>query len=108
MIRLEPLAGERIKRFMAARGLSGPVRVQLRSAGCCDPALSLVFDDVRPGDLTQEIGGLMFIMEPDVYRLTGEVGLNLADDPTGAGFVLTPANPLTEWDGFAVTKLEDR
>lgn len=103
IVRLQPPAGQAIISFLKSRGLlQQPIRIDLQADGCCDPLLALRVDTVRKSDLTQETDGLVFIISPEIYRLTGEVTIRYVDEGHRKGFVLTSSKPISEWDGFSV------
>ncbi len=102
MVRLEPGAAHAIRSFLAEKGLKRPIRIDLQSSGCCDPALGLSVDTVRESDLIQELDDLTFAISPEIYRLVGEITIAYVDDIGRKGFVLTSINPVSEWDGVGV------
>jgi Fe-S cluster assembly iron-binding protein IscA len=103
MVKLEASASQAIRSFLAEKGIQGPLRIDLRSSGCCDPSLILSVNNVRESDLIQEAEGLTFIMSPEIYQLVGEVTISYADEIGRKGFVLTSEKPISEWDGFGVS-----
>ena len=105
MVKLEASAIQAIRSFLAEKGIQGPLRIDLRSNGCCDPSLLLSVSDVRESDLIQEVEGLTFVMSPEIYRLAGEVTISYADEIGKKGFLLTPEKPISEWDGFGISDI---
>jgi Fe-S cluster assembly iron-binding protein IscA len=103
VVKLEASASQAIRSFLAEKGIQGPLRIDLRSSGCCDPSLSLTVNNVRESDLIQEVEGLTFIMSPEIYKLVGEVTISYADEIGRKGFLLTSEKPISEWDGFGVS-----
>ena len=106
LVTLEPGAGETIRSSLSERGVQGPIRIEVRSSGCCDPLLTLAVDKVRDSDLVEELDGVTFVMSPETQELVGEVTIACADDAGRKGFVLTSSKPLSEWDGFAVQEIK--
>jgi Fe-S cluster assembly iron-binding protein IscA len=106
LVTLEPGAGETIRSSLSERGVQGPIRIEVRSSGCCDPLLTLAVDKVRDSDLVEELDGVTFVMSPETQELVGEVTISHADDGKRRGFVLTSSKPLSEWDGFAVQRIK--
>ena len=86
-------------------GIHGPLRIDLRSSGCCDPSLSLSIDNIRESDLIQEVEGLTLIMSPEIYQLAGKVTISYGDETGEKGFLLTPDKPISEWDGLIVSSI---
>jgi len=101
MVTLDPGASHAVKSALAEKGAQGPIRIELRSAGCCDASLGLSMDTVHESDLVEELDGLTFVISPETHRLVGEVRISYTDDAGRKGFVLTSSKPLSEWDGFA-------
>ena len=101
-------AAEAIKAFLSGQGLEGPVRIDLRFVGCCDPSLGLEVDTVRETDLVQEAEGLTFVISPETYTLAGDVTISCADDGERSGFVLASSRPVSEWEGFGVCSIRKR
>jgi Fe-S cluster assembly iron-binding protein IscA len=105
MVKLEASAIQAIRSFLAEKGIQGPLRIDLRSSGCCDPSLSLSVNNIRESDLIQEVEGLTLIMSPEIYQLAGEVTISYADEIGRKGFLLTSEKPISEWDGFGVSTI---
>ena len=103
MVKLEASASQAIRSFLAEKGIQGPLRIDLRSSGCCDPSLSLSVNNIRESDLIQEVEGLTLIMSPEIYQLVGEVTISYVDEIGRKGFLLTSEKPISEWDGFGVS-----
>jgi len=101
LVTLEPGVGHAIKSSLAEAGVHGPVRIEIRFSGCCDPSLGLIVDTIRESDLVEEVDGLTFVVSPETDQLVGEVTISYAD----GGFVLTSSKPLGEWDGFATCRI---
>ena len=105
LVTLDPGAGQTIKSLLSEGGIQGPIRIEIQSAGCCDPSLGLIVDTVRESDLVQELDGLTFVISPETHQLVGEVRISYIDDAGRKGFVLTSSKPLSEWDGFATRSI---
>jgi Fe-S cluster assembly iron-binding protein IscA len=103
MVKLEPGAGQAIKSFLTRKGLQKPLRIQLLSSGCCDPALVLSLDTIDETDEVQEVDGLTFAISPETHRLVGTVTISCREAFGQKGFVLTSIKPVSEWDGFGTT-----
>ena len=95
-----------IKSFMADKDIQKPIRIDIRSSGCCDASLCLCIDDISDTDLTTESDGLTFVINPDTYQLVGEVTISYVDEMGRRGFVLSSSNPTSEWDGFGVSEIK--
>ena len=106
MVKLEASATQAIKAFLAEQGIQGPLRIDLRSSGCCDPSLSLCVDNIRESDLIQEVEGLTFIMSSEIYQLVGEVTISYPDEIARKGFLLTSERPVSEWEGLGVSLIQ--
>jgi len=105
LVTLEPGASHALRSALAEKGVEGPIRIEVRSSGCCDPSLVLTVDKVRDSDLIEELDGVTFVMSPETQELVGEVRIACADDAGRRGFVLTSSKPLSEWEGFAVQSI---
>lgn len=104
-VKLKNNAGRAIQSFFEERRISRPVRIDLRSTGCCDPSLGLWLDVDRSSDM-KEVSeeGLTFVISPDLYQMTGEVTISY--DDTRRGFILNPERAISEWDGFGVCTIK--
>jgi Fe-S cluster assembly iron-binding protein IscA len=102
MVKLEPDAAQAIRSFLTEKGFNRPLRIDLHSSGCCDPALGLSVDCVRESDLVEELDDLTFVISPAIHELVGEVTISYVDDAGTKGFVLTSVKPVSEWDGVGV------
>ncbi len=105
-IKLEPGASQAIKSFLADSGIHQPIRVDLRSSGCCDATLCLCVDSISETDLTLELDNLIFVISPETYQIVGEVKISYVDELERKGFLLTSAKPTSEWDGFGVSDIK--
>ena len=105
LVTLEPGASQALRSDLAEKGVEGPIRIEVRSSGCCDPSLVLTVDKVRGPDLVEELDGITFVMDPETRELVGEVTISCADVAGKRGFVVTSSKPLSEWDGFAVQSI---
>ena len=102
MISLKSGAGEAIGAFLNERGVKGAIRIDLESSGCCDPSLTLSVDHIREDDLVANIEGLVFLINPDIYRLVGDVTISYVEEKGSKGFVITSRRPVSEWGGFGL------
>jgi len=50
MVTLDTNASHAVKSALAEKGVQGPIRIELRSTGCCDASLGLSVDEVVPHD----------------------------------------------------------
>ena len=91
---------------MNEKGISRPLRIDLRFTGCCDASLGLRVDDISEADLYIEAAGLIFIIDPEVYRLAGEITVAYLEEEGRKGFVLTSERPVSEWEGFGVSDIQ--
>jgi Fe-S cluster assembly iron-binding protein IscA len=57
-------------------------------------------------DLTLELDGLKFVINPETYRVVGDVTISYVDEQGRRGFVITSAKPVGEWDGFGVSDIK--
>jgi Fe-S cluster assembly iron-binding protein IscA len=105
-VKLESGAGQAAKRFLKEKGISRPLRIDLRFTGCCDASLGLRVDDISEGDLYVEVEGLTFILDPDVFQLAGEVTITYVGEKGRTGFLLTSEKPVSEWEGFGVSAIQ--
>jgi Fe-S cluster assembly iron-binding protein IscA len=105
-VKFESGAGQAASRFLNEKGVSRPLRIDLRFTGCCDASLGLRVDDICETDLYIEVEGLTIIMDPDVYRLAGEITVVYVDEEGRKGFLLTSERPVSEWEGFGVSDIQ--
>jgi len=105
-INLIPGAGPAASKFLNEKGISRPLRIDLRFTGCCDASLGLRVDDISEADLYIEAAGLIFIIDPEVYRLAGEITVAYLEEEGRKGFVLTSERPVSEWEGFGVSDIQ--
>jgi Fe-S cluster assembly iron-binding protein IscA len=108
MIILAPGTSEAIKSFFVDNGFEGPlsIRIDIRSTGCCDPSLGLSLDSPGETDLIEVSEGLIFTMNPEIYRLTGDVTISYSEGSATRGFVIRSRKPVSEWDGFGTTCIQ--
>jgi Fe-S cluster assembly iron-binding protein IscA len=106
MITVTPEAIQAIKLFLEEKGIDQPIRIHLQSTGCCDASLGLMADDACAEDLTEEVQGILFVVSPEVSRLTGGITLSYSQDKYSPGFVLTSERPISEWAGFGVCTIK--
>ena len=108
MVTLEEGAGAAICSFLEERGQGRPLRIELQSGGCCDAVLGLRLDKIRAGDLVEERGGIIFIIDAQTSRLVGDVTITFdREDPDRKGFILTSTKPVSEWSGFGICTIRD-
>jgi hypothetical protein len=62
-------------------------------------------DTVRESDLVEDLEGLTFVISPETHELVGEVTISCADDAEREEFVLSSSKPISEWDGFAASRI---
>lgn len=105
-VKLESGASLAASRFLSEKGISRPLRIDLRFTGCCDASLGLRVDDISETDLYTEADGLTFIMDPEVYRLAGEITVVYLEEEGRTGFLLTSQRPVSEWQGFGVSDIQ--
>jgi Fe-S cluster assembly iron-binding protein IscA len=91
---------------LTAEELPSSIRIEICSTGCCDASLGLRADKVQEMDLVEEIADLKFLINSEVYALTGNVSISYIDESGRKGFVLTSQHPLNEWEGFGVCQLK--
>jgi Fe-S cluster assembly iron-binding protein IscA len=106
MITATPEAIQAIRLFLEEKGIDQPIRIHLQSTGCCDASLGLMADDAGADDLTEEIQGILFVVSPEVGRLTGGIAISYSQDKFSQGFVLTSEQPISEWAGFGVCTIK--
>ncbi len=105
LVTLDAEASQAVKSLLAEGGVPGPVRIDLRFSGCCDPSLGLMVDTVRESDLVEEVDGLTFVVDPETHELAGEVRISLAEGGERTAFILTGSKPISEWDGLVTCSL---
>lgn len=108
MITVTPEAIDAIQAFLSKQEIQKPIRIHLRSTGCCDASLGLMADDRREDDWTEDVQGILFVIGKDLEKLTGNIAIATSVDAQATGFVVTPENPISEWDGFGVCQIESK
>ena len=103
---MEPGVSQAIRTSLADKGILQPIRIDLNFNGCCDASLCLRIDNILDTDLTLELDGLTFVINPETYQLVGEVTISYVDEMGRKGFVLTSSKPVGEWDGFGVSDIK--
>jgi Fe-S cluster assembly iron-binding protein IscA len=103
---LGPGVSQAIRSFLADKGIQQPIRIDLYFGGCCDSSLYLCVDTILKTDLTLELDGLTFVINPEIYQVVGEVTISYVDEMGRKGFVLTSSKPVGEWDGFGVSDIK--
>jgi Fe-S cluster assembly iron-binding protein IscA len=105
-VKLASGAGQAASGFLKEKGISRPLRIDLRFTGCCDASLGLRVDDISASYLYVEVEGLTFIVDPEVYHLAGEVTITYVEEDGRTGFLLTSEKPVSEWEGFGVSNIQ--
>ena len=105
-MKLGPGASQAIKSILSDKGIEQPIRIDLHSSGCCDSSLYLCVDTASESDLTVELDGLTFVINPDIYQVVGEVTISYVNEIGRKGFILTSSKPVSEWDGFGVSDIK--
>ncbi|MCJ7828979.1 MAG: hypothetical protein MUP81_04485 [Dehalococcoidia bacterium] len=106
IVNLEPGVSQAIRASLDDKDIQQPIRIDLNFSGCCDTSLCLRADTILETDLTLELDGLTFVINPETYQLVGEVNISYADEMGRKGFVLTSSKPVGEWDGFGVSDIK--
>ena len=106
MVKVTAEAIAAIKSFLIRKDNPQTIRIDLHSTGCCDSSLGMNLDKIRENDLIQEIEGLTFAINPEIYELVGEVTISYVDEKGKKGFVMSSSKPLNEWDGFGVCEIK--
>jgi Fe-S cluster assembly iron-binding protein IscA len=63
-------------------------------------------DTALETDLTVELDGLTFVINPEIHQVVGEVTISYVDEIGRKGFILTSSKPVSEWDGFSVSDIK--
>jgi Fe-S cluster assembly iron-binding protein IscA len=106
MVSLKSGAGEAIRAFLNESGVKGAIRIDLESSGCCDPILTLSLDHIREDDLVAAVEGIVFVINPDISRLVGDLTISHVDEDDSSGFVVTSQRPVSEWGGFGLCRIK--
>jgi len=106
MITVTPHALDAISLFLVQQGISGAIRIQLQSTGCCDASLGLMIDAPMDTDLKENINGVTFVVSPEVNKITGDINIARSMDDSAAGFVVTSEHPVSEWAGFGACTIK--
>ncbi|MRR15888.1 MAG: hypothetical protein EG826_05470 [Deltaproteobacteria bacterium] len=106
MITATPEAIDAIQAFLSKKEIHKPIRIHLRSTGCCDASLGLAADERREDDWTEDVEGILFVIGKDLEKMTGDITIAASADGQETGFVVTSENPISEWDGFGVCRIE--
>jgi Fe-S cluster assembly iron-binding protein IscA len=106
IVNLEPGVSQAIRASLDDKSIQQPIRIDLNFSGCCDTSLCLRADTILETDLTLELDGLTFVINPETYQLVGEVTISYVDERGRKGFVLTSSEPVGEWDGFGISDIK--
>jgi len=106
IVKLGPGVSQAIGSFRADKGIQQPIRIALYFSGCCDSSLYLCVVTILETDLTLELDGLTFVINPEIYQVVGEVTISYVDEMGRKGFVLTSSKPVGEWDGCGVSDIK--
>lgn len=104
-VKLDPEALRSIKEFLKEKGIDDPVRIDIHSTGCCDPSLGLCVDRAKDTDLVHEVDGIKLIISPETRQTVCEVTITYVEEKDKKGLVLTSNKPLSEWEGFGITRI---
>lgn len=66
------------------------IRVLIGSGGCSGYTFGLALDEVKEGDVQENIHGVNFIMESGVFETAGEIKVEWA----GTGYSVQPVKPM--------------
>lgn len=105
-VHLNPETVREIRSFLVVQQIQGPIRIDLSFKGCCDATLELRVDHAQVHDIRIDIEGLMFVMRPEVYKLTGEVSISYVNEKGRKGFRVTSVKPVSEWGGLGVCHIQ--
>lgn len=106
MVNLQTSAIQAIQAFLADHGTQTPIRLELQSAGCCDPVLGLRIDAARDTDIIYKIADLVFVISPKTEQRFGDFNIDYVDEIGRKGFVITSTVPVSEWAGFGVCDIK--
>lgn len=103
---LGPGTTQAIKSLLDAKGLRASIRIDIGFTGCCDASLSLQADSHCEDDLVEEIEGITFLINTDIYKLSGDISINYIEAQGKKGFAITSERPISEWTGFGVCDIK--
>lgn len=103
---LGPGTAKVIKSLLNEKGLHASIRIDTGFTGCCDASLTLAADSMREGDLVEDIDGITFLVNSDVYKLSGNIHISYVEEPGKKGFSVTSEHPISEWQGFGVCEIK--
>lgn len=106
VIHLDQEAAGAIRSFLVENDMQKPIRIDLCFKGCCDPFLELRVDWAKEHDHRIEVEGLVFVISPEIYDLSGDVTIHHVDEKGRKGFRIVPGKPMGEWDGFGVCNVK--
>ncbi len=105
VLNLDRETARQIRSFLVEKNIQMPIRIDLCFKGCCDAALELRVDDVRKRDIRIDLKGLVFVISPETYELTGGVMISHVEEKGGSGFRVVSRKPVSEWSGFGVCQI---
>jgi Fe-S cluster assembly iron-binding protein IscA len=106
LVTLETSAIKAIQAFLADNRIQTPIRLELQSAGCCDPVLGLRVDAAREADIVYQIEDITFIVSSKTEQYFGDFNIEYVDEIGRKGFVITSTVPVSEWAGFGVCDIK--
>lgn len=104
-VHLNPETVREIRSFLVGQQIQGPIRIDLSFKGCCDATLELRLDQMQAHDVRVDIEELIFVISPDIYKLTGEVTISYVNEEDKRGFRVTSVKPVSEWSGLGVCQI---
>ena len=105
LVILGPGTAGAIKTWMSGNNARGPVRIEIRSTGCCDASLGMRIDSGRESEPAVTIEGITFIVDREIQNLAGQISIARCDEPHRKGFIITSSIPINEWAGFGTCEI---
>jgi iron-sulfur cluster assembly accessory protein len=94
VITLTDQAVEHVKTMLASEpdNANKFLRLYVEGGGCSGMQYGLVFDELRPDDITGEFGGLKVLVDPFSANYLAGATVDYVDALTGGGFKITNPN----------------
>ena len=99
MIHIRPEAEEALAKYDRV------LRLQVRTSGCCEPALAAFWDEKRPDDLSASVGALTLVVDRDSFGITGAITVDIDSQGDPPTLLLATDKPLSEWAGLCGTSI---
>ena len=72
------------------------VRVFIHGGGWAGPSLNLALDEPKDSDSVFTNGGVQYIIDNDLLKITGDITIDFVSEGWQSGFSISAENPIAE------------